>query len=153
MNWNTNKLQAALLIPFVFSLIGCANSQVDAEAAIRSILDKQVEEWNRGDIPAFMDTYVKTDALRFSSGGTVQRGYKATLNRYLTRYPNPEAMGHLQFEELEVKLLSDEWAQVHGRYRLKRGGEYGNATGLFTLLLIQTSEGWKILHDHTSAAE
>ena len=28
---------------------------------------------------------------------------------------------------------------------------YGNATGLFTLLMENTSDGWKILHDHTSA--
>ncbi|MDA0347930.1 MAG: DUF4440 domain-containing protein [Verrucomicrobia bacterium] len=153
MKWNPEKLGAALFIPFLFSLISCTHSPVDSEAAIRSILDKQVAEWNRGDIPAFMDTYVKTDELRFSSGDTVQRGYEATLNRYLRRYPNPEAMGHLQFEELEVKLLSKKWAQVHGRYRLKRGGEYEDATGLFTLLLIHTSDGWKILHDHTSAAE
>jgi ketosteroid isomerase-like protein len=153
MNWNPDKAGAVLLVSIYFGFIGCSNSQVDSEAAIRSILEQQVAEWNAGDIPAFMDTYVKTDDLRFSSGGTVQRGYEATLNRYLTRYPNPEAMGHLQFEDLEVKLLSEEWAQVHGRYRLKRGGEYENATGLFTLLLQHTSEGWKILHDHTSAAE
>jgi hypothetical protein len=61
-------------------------------------------------------------------------------------------MGRLAFEELEIKILSDEWAEVHGRYRLYRVGDYENATGLFTLLMQYTPIGWKILHDHTSAA-
>lgn len=100
-----------------------------------------------------MDTYVKSDSLRFSSGGNVQRGYQETLERYQTRYPNRDAMGQLRFEDLEVQLLSNEWAEVHGRYRQKRGGDYADAMGLFTLLLQNTSAGWKILHDHTSAAD
>lgn len=121
------------------------------EEPIRRVLETQVTQWNQGDISAFMETYVKSGALRFSSGGTVQRGWEATLQRYLTRYPNKDAMGRLVFEELEVKVLSPTWAEVHGRYRLYREGDYANATGLFTLLMENLSDGWKILHDHTSA--
>ena len=100
-----------------------------------------------------METYVKTDQLRFASGGTAQRGWQTTLERYQTRYPTPEAMGRLAFEELEIQILSPEWAEVHGRYRLYREGDYTDATGLFTLLMQNTPDGWKILHDHTSAAQ
>lgn len=146
-----------IMIASAFLLVGCGSPSQEGsagtEAAITKVLNEQVDAWNQANIPAFMETYVKGDALRFSSGGTVRRGWQATLDRYLTSYPTPEAMGHLNFEELEVLMLTDEWAQVHGRYRLKREGDYGNATGLFTLLLQQTDEGWKILHDHTSAAE
>ncbi len=144
---------AALLVLLSFTATAFSSSHSTPEKAIRSILDKQVAEWNRGDIPAFMDTYVKTEELRFSSGGTVQRGYQETLARYLRRYPTPEAMGHLEFVDLEILVLSKEWAQVHGRYQLKRTGDYGDATGLFTLLLKNTKDGWKILHDHTSAGD
>ena len=156
LRWNV--LFGFCLLILLLSL-GCSAdqsgsvSEADTESAIIAVLTAQVNAWNEADIPRFMETYVKGDALRFSSGGTVRRGWQATLDRYLNAYPTPEAMGHLDFEELEVLLLTDEWAQVHGRYRLKREGEYGNATGLFTLLLQQTDDGWKILHDHTSAAE
>ncbi len=145
------------MIGFSFLLQACGGgnsvSTVDVEAEINQVLTDQVEAWNRADIPAFMDTYVKGEDLRFSSGGNVRRGWQATLDRYLTTYPTPEAMGHLDFEELEVLVLTETWAQVHGRYRLKRDGEYGNATGLFTLLLQHGEGGWKILHDHTSAGD
>ena len=143
-----------LLLPLC--IVGCSSletpSVAKVEQAIQSILQTQVDEWNRGDIPAFMETYVKTDQLRFASGDTAQHGWQTTLERYQTRYPTSDAMGRLAFEELEIKILSDEWAEVHGRYRLYRGGDYGNATGLFTLLMQNTPIGWKILHDHTSAA-
>ena len=41
-------------------------------------------------------------------------------------------MGRLEFEELKIIVPSEEWAEVHGRYRLHRDGDYGNANGLFT---------------------
>ncbi|MGY8694945.1 MAG: YybH family protein [Verrucomicrobiia bacterium] len=144
------------LLLLLLSITGCSSlespSTALSEQEIQVVLQTQVDEWNRGDIPAFMETYVKTDQLRFASGGTAQRGWQTTLERYQTRYPTPEAMGRLAFEELEVQILSTEWAEVHGRYRLYREGDYDNATGLFTLLMQNTPNGWKILHDHTSAA-
>ena len=60
-------------------------------------------------------------------------------------------IGRAEFVDLTVKSLSSRWAEVHGRYHLYRKGEYGNATGLFTILMENTPRGWKILHDHTSA--
>ncbi len=132
-------------------LISCG-SPADQEAAIRSVLEEQVEAWNNADLEAFMETYVKSEDLRFSSGGTVRRGWEDTKRRYYESYPSKEAMGRLEFEEFAVKPLSSQWAEVHGRYRLYREGDYGNATGLFTILMENTPDGWKILHDHTSAA-
>lgn len=154
MHMRPSHIAFACLLPIFAVLQGCAPSPEALERheePIRSVLQTQASQWNQGNIPAFMETYVKGDALRFSSGGTVQRGWDSTLQRYLTRYPSKEAMGRLEFEELKVKILSEKWAEVHGRYRLYREGDYGNATGLFTLLMENTSDGWKILHDHTSA--
>lgn len=142
------------LISILIFSQGCSTQSGSPEtnkALIQDILETQATQWNLGNIPAFMETYVKSDKLRFSSGGTVQRGWETTLQRYLTRYPNKEAMGRLEFEDLEIKALSETWAEVHGRYRLYRDGDYENATGLFTLLMENTPDGWKILHDHTSA--
>lgn len=142
------------LLAIILAGHGCSPQIPSSEShigSIRNILETQATQWNQGDIPAFLETYVKSEALRFSSGGTVQRGWEATRQRYLKRYPNKEAMGRLAFEDLEIKLLSETWAEVHGRYRLYRNGDYTDATGLFTLLMKNTTDGWKILHDHTSA--
>ena len=70
------------------------------------------------------------------------------LERYRRNYPDRAAMGRLAFTDLDVRVLSPEFAFVFGRYRLEREGDA--PTGLFTLLLERTGDGWKISHDHTS---
>ena len=119
------------------------------EAAIRAVLQQQVEAWNDGDIDAFMDGYVRTDSLRFASGGTVHRGWQATLDRYHRTYPDRAAMGTLTFDLHAVRVLSAQWAVVFGGYQLERAED--RPSGLFTLLFEKQHEGWRIVHDHTSA--
>jgi ketosteroid isomerase-like protein len=60
-------------------------------------------------------------------------------------------MGKLEFTGLEVMLLGSGYASAIGRFRLARSAEGGgDASGLFTLLLRRTPQGWKIILDHTS---
>ena len=119
--------------------------------AITSLLNTQVDAWNAGDIHAFMEGYWNSDSLRFASGGTVRRGWQATLDRYLASYPDRAAMGQLAFEELEMRRLSPEWATVFGRFRLKREAPLDDLTGLFTLIFEKRDGSWIIVSDHTSA--
>lgn len=128
-----------------------AFDSVSVDRAVRALLDEQVAAWNRGDVEAFMAGYWKSDELRFASGGDVTHGWDATLARYHTRYPDRAAMGTLSFEEIDVRALGPDHALAFGRYVLER--ESDRPTGLFTLLLERRAEGWRIVHDHTSAAE
>ena len=128
-----------------------ASDSVGVDAAVRALLDEQVAAWNRGDVEAFMAGYWKSDELRFASGGDVTYGWDATLARYHTRYPDRAAMGTLSFEEIDVRALGPDHALAFGRYVLER--ESDRPTGLFTLLLERRAEGWRIVHDHTSAQE
>ena len=52
---------------------------------------------------------------------------------------------------LDITAASDDTALAFGRWHLKR--EKDEPSGLFTLLFRKTEDGWKIIHDHTSAAE
>ncbi|HUF09166.1 MAG TPA: class D beta-lactamase [Rhodothermales bacterium] len=121
---------------------------VHADAGVRRVLGEQEAAWNRGDIEAFMEGYWKSDSLRFASGGDVQKGWQATLDRYHTAYPDRAAMGTLSFTVYSVDVLSDNDAFVFGRYALERTGD--RSTGLFTLLFRHFDDGWKIVFDHTS---
>ncbi len=117
---------------------------------ILAMLNKQVEAWNRGDIEGFMQGYWKSDSLLFTSGGNIQRGWNATLEKYQKNYNTKSKMGVLKFTELECTLLSPESAWVFGHWELKR--ESDRPAGVFTLLFKKFSDGWKIIHDHTSSA-
>ena len=119
--------------------------------SVRAVLDAQVAAWNRGAVRGFMDGYARTDSLRFVSGGTVRMGWQAALDGYERGYPDAEAMGTLRFDSLDVQVLAPEWAMVFGRWHLQRAADAPN--GLFTLLFHKRPEGWRIVHDHTSARD
>ena len=72
--------------------------------AIRAVLDKQVVDWNRGDLEAFATGYKNSPDILFM-GSKISRGYAQMLNTYRTGYSNKEKMGTLSFASLEVQPL------------------------------------------------
>ncbi|MGE0481469.1 MAG: DUF4440 domain-containing protein [Phycisphaerae bacterium] len=131
----------------VMQFTGCAAISSHA-TAVRALLAAQTDAWNRGDIPGFMQYYVRGDELTFSSGGRTERGWDATLARYQRRYPTRERMGVLRFDELEVRPLASDAALVLGRWHLTRPPD--DAGGTFSLVVVRRAGNWLILHDHTS---
>jgi beta-aspartyl-peptidase (threonine type) len=126
----------------------------DAEVrrAVRSLLDEQVACWNRGDMDAFAATYWKSPELVFQSGGDRNLGWDAMRERYRRRYQSEgRAMGRLTFDRLEVRPLADDLAYAFGAWALAMP-DGSNPSGLFTVILRKRPEGWRIVHDHTSAA-
>ena len=129
---------------------GSAQMAQQAEGrAIASVLDKQVAEWNHGDIPAFMDGYWKSNDTEFVSDAGIFQGWNDVLKRYENSYPNRAAMGHLTFSGLEIHVLCPDSAYVIGKYRLDR--EKDHAQGVFTLIFRKFPDGWRIVNDHTTA--
>lgn len=117
---------------------------------IRKVLDDQVAAWNRGDIPAFMEGYDRSESTTFV-GATVTRGHAQVLANYLERYPTREKMGTLRFTGLEIRMLGPDYATVLGRFHLDRSAQAGGeSAGIFTLIFHKTGQGWKIIQDHTS---
>ena len=169
---SSTRFRTALLVG-AFLVAGCASAQggapahpptgsypppapppvegaAEIEAAIRAVLEAQVAEWNRGDLRGFMDGYARHDSLVFISGGTLRRGWQENLYAYMRNYPDQAAMGTLSFEDVDVRPLTPEYALAYGIWRLRRAED--EPMGLFSLLFRNTDDGWKIIHDHTSAA-
>jgi ketosteroid isomerase-like protein len=120
----------------------------DIEAACRA----SVEAWNRGDVEGFLAaSYWKSNELTFFSGGDVTRGFEPVLARYMKRYKSEGTeMGKLAFTHLEVLTLSEDAAIARGRWDLdfEKQPDVG---GLFTVVFEKKHEGWRIVHDHSSA--
>ena len=121
----------------------------DPTQEIRAVLDEQQAAWNRGDLQAFMDGYWQSADLTFAGASGVTRGWQPVLDRYRERYSNRAAMGRLDFTVLEVRPLGKDAAFVLGRWHLKRAND--EPGGVFTLVFQRFPQGWKIVHDHTSA--
>ena len=119
------------------------------DAAVRQVLNAQVEAWNHGDLDAFMAGYWSAPDLTFYSGPDRTSGWQATLDRYRKRYQaEGKEMGQLTFSDVDVKMLGPDYALVRGRWQLELSTD--KPGGLFTLIFRRLPEGWRIIHDHTS---
>src|SRR3979409_1209559 len=90
-------------------------SQNKDEQAIRSLIQKQLEAWNRGNIDEFMQGYWENDSLKFMGKSGVTYGYKQTLANYKKNYSDTTKMGKLFFDLIEVKRLSPLYYLVIGK--------------------------------------
>lgn len=134
------------------SLPACRSLEQDqATVAILAVMQDAQDGWNAGDLEAYMDSYWRSDELRFAGGDKVSLGWHQVLASYERGYPNRAAMGRLEFGHLDVDVLSADAAVVFGRWRLFRAEDQPH--GLFTLLLRHIDGHWRIVHDHTSAAD
>ena len=131
----------SLLVP------AAALAQADPSAAIKAVLAKQVVDWNKGDLDAFMQGYWKSDSLLFVGKSAPTKGWHATLNNYKRGYPNKTAMGTLSFNILKVDILDATNAFVLGGWNVKTDKDAG---GYFTLWFRKINGEWKIVVDHTS---
>jgi len=120
-------------------------------AAITKILEAQQENWNKGDVEAFLEGYWHSPELTFSGTGGIARGWDGVRARYEKNYPDRAAMGQLDFSGLEFHFLGKDAALVLGHWHLAR--KQGDIGGVFSLVWQRFPEGWRIIHDHTSAVD
>jgi beta-aspartyl-peptidase (threonine type) len=146
------RARAAVLL-LVLS-VACSTSKTpgaDPINDVRAVWTTQIEAWNRGDLDGFMAGYWKSPELVFFSNGTETRGWQATLDRYRMRYQSQgKQMGTLDFPELEIIPLGPEAAMARGRWRLKMP-DGKELSGMTSVIFRKLPEGWRIVHDHSSA--
>src|ERR1051325_3058718 len=124
----------------------------DSGPAIEQVLHAQQDAWNRHDLDAFMSGYWNSSDLTFFSGAKETSGWQATLDRYRATYASAgHEMGKLDFSDLRVESLGPDAAFVRGSWHLTMP-DGKTPHGKFTLVFRKFRDGWKIIHDHTSAA-
>ena len=123
------------------------------KAEVEHVLGTQQEAWNRHDLEGFMAGYWNSAELTFFSGAKQNHGWQATMDRYRAKYAAPgHEMGTLEFSGLQIETLAADSAFVRGSWQLTMS-DGKTPHGLFTLVFRKFPDGWKIVHDHTSAAE
>ncbi len=156
MNFGVRWIATTSLVTAALTSSAPAHGQPgpdDSTRAVRAILDRQVADWNRGDLEGFLTGYWNSPKVVFQSGGQRHDGFEVMRDRYRRRYQaEGKAMGRLVFSGVDIEPLGPESILVRGEWRLTMpdGSRPG---GLFTLIFRKLPEGWKIVHDHTSAEE
>lgn len=148
-------LPAALLLMFA---AGCARPVVESTpssqgvtAGVVATLEASADAWNAGDLGGFLAPYRDLPTTTFVGGAGLLRGREAIRASYLRSYwKNGAPEGTLRFRDIEVRPLGADYALAVGRYAVEERRTGKQNTGLFSLVLARTAEGWKIIHDHSS---
>jgi ketosteroid isomerase-like protein len=137
-----------IIAVLVFGSSITAKAQQNEVEKIKALMKVQSEAWNRQDLETFMTTYWKSDSLMFIGKNGVTYGWQATLDNYKKGYPDKAAMGKLDFNLLEFKLLAPGVYLVIGKWHLTR--TIGDLQGHFSLTMKKIDGKWKIVADHSS---
>lgn len=143
------KISTLLFLTLLFASGAFAQSNKNAEAAIRKVMDDQAAAWNGADLETFMQGYWNSPELMFVSGDKITRGWQQTLDNYKKTYGGTsDKMGFLTFSDVDIRVLSKDSAFVVGSWHLKRKDD--TPQGKYTLLFRKINKQWKIVVDHSS---
>jgi len=113
------------------------------------MLEASAAAWNRGDLDRFLDDYAE-DAT-FVGGSGLIRGVAELERRYRAAYwTDAGPRDTLRFADIRVTPLGPDHALAVGRFILTAPDGAVTSTGFFTLVLVRTGSGWRIVHDHSS---
>ena len=147
------RLALLILGISTLSMLGFAGDDAAARTAIERVLQTQQSAWNRQDLEGFMAGYWNSPDLTFFSGANIASGWQGALERYRKTYQGEgKEMGKLEFSDLRIEPLGEDSAFVRGAWHLTMS-DGKTPHGLFTLIFRRFPDGWKIIHDHTSAAQ
>jgi len=140
-----------LFIILVFSLISiysnAQNTPGSKETAIITAMKNSENDWNKGDLDSFMKMYTGTSTMMMPTGPV---GLSAIRDLYQNHYFNGKMpKQQLRYDELKATMLGDNYALLTGKFTLS-GNNLPERSGRYSLVMIHTNEGWKILHDHSS---
>jgi ketosteroid isomerase-like protein len=125
----------------------------DVRTAVEHVLHQQQDAWNHHDLDGFMSGYWNSPELTFFSDATGSSGWQSAMDHYRKKYQGEgKEMGHLEFADLNVQAFGSDAAFVRGSWALTLA-DGKKPHGIFTLIFRKFPDGWKIVHDHTSAAE
>ena len=145
------RIVVAALVAFFLLASFLFAAETSAEPAVRQVLVEQQAAWNAHNLEKFMAGYWNSPDLTFFSGDNIAHGWQQALDRYRKSYQGEnKEMGRLEFSELQIQVLAPDAALVRGRWHLTMS-DGKTPHGLFTLVFRKFPEGWKIIHDHTSA--
>ncbi len=143
----------SLLVVGLWSILTQGQAQqlsTTIDSQVKLALQASAMAWNRGDLPAYMQAYHRSDSLLFIGSRGPTYGWETTLENYRRSYAGEGKMGVLTFQLIKTEVISEEAVFMSGKWSLRR--ESDMPEGYFTLLWKNIEGEWKIVYDHSSTA-
>jgi ketosteroid isomerase-like protein len=145
-----NNLRRYALLSFlflsVFTMQTRAQNTKSKEAAVIAAMKSSENDWNKGDLDSFMKMYTESSTMMMPTGPV---GVSAIKELYEKKYFNGKIpKQNLYYDEMKVTLLGENYALLTGKFILS-GNNLPERSGRYSLVMVYTKDGWKILHDHS----
>jgi ketosteroid isomerase-like protein len=145
-----NNLRRYVFLSFlflsVFTIQARAQNMLSKEAAIIAAMNSSAFDWNKGDLDSFMKMYTESSTMMMPTGPV---GISAIRDLYEKKYFNGKMpKQNLFYDEMKVTLLGENYALLTGKFTLS-GNNLPERSGRYSLVMVYTKDGWKILHDHS----
>jgi len=122
-------------------------SAQDVQSKIIAAMKNSENDWNKGDLESFMKMYTEESTMMMPTGPA---GINKIKDLYEKKYFNGKMpKQNLLYDDLKVTLLGEKYALLTGKFTLS-GNNLPERSGRYSLVMILTKDGWKILHDHSS---
>jgi ketosteroid isomerase-like protein len=121
------------------------------QASVESLLTVSAEAWNGGDLEGFLYWYKSGPETSFMTSRGPVHGLDELRGVYASRFEPGASRDSLRFEDIETRPLAPWLGLATARCVLFQGDSITD-TCVFTLVLENAPEGWRIIHDHSSAA-
>ena len=109
-------------------------------------MKNSANDWNKGDLDSFMKMYTDASTMMMPTGPA---GLSTIRDLYQKKYFDGKMpKQNLHYDEMKVTLLGTNYALLTGKFTLT-GGNLPERSGRYSLVMIYTNDGWKILHDHS----
>ena len=141
------KATLTLLFFLTFSMLTTHAKAQDAQSKIIAAMKASENDWNKGDLDSFMKMYTDESTMMMSTGPA---GINTIRELYEKKYFNGKMpKQNLHYDDLKVTLLGEKYALLTGKFTFS-GSNLPERSGRYSLVMILTKNGWKILHDHSS---
>jgi uncharacterized protein (TIGR02246 family) len=135
------------------SLVATSNESKPDAQLVYELLVKMLERWNAHDIEGHLDVYWKSPDLLVVVDSEEFNGWQQLHDSYINGYPDRNAMGFIQPNRIQVKLLKPDLALALTWWSVTFPISKQKVMGNTTMNLQKFDNGWKIVAAHTSTAQ
>ena len=126
-----------------------AEVEAEIENTIRDFTAKLQDDWNAGDMGAYLATYHNSTETSLMFGGGGLRGWQAIADLFTATWKTEAAMGDFTVEDMTVFFGGSGTVIASGTFEHVFPDQTVN--GAFTHVWRQVEPGqWRIIHEHTS---
>jgi uncharacterized protein (TIGR02246 family) len=133
-------------IPILILTASIAMAQSD-EAAIRAVIQKELDTWNSGDIEGYVNLYAPVDSVRMIYNGGEVIGKENILQFYKKHWPK-DRMGRLEFTDVRLERVSPEYFYTQGHFHVTQA-DGKKVKGRFSGLMKKIDGKWYLYTDHS----